>query len=226
MNLSDMFRYPNLYIQCELLLRVFIACLLGGAIGYERKNRNKCAGIRTHAIVALGASLIMIVSKYGFTDIPSYDAARVAAQVVSGIGFLGAGIIFIRNNSVSGLTTAAGIWTTAGVGLAMGSGLYIIGIVVTFFVIIVQVVLHRISFLSSENVTADLRLTLVAEDGAIDRIRKLMADERLELLTLKVNKAKKDEIKLELLVIYPAGYNKIQFISELAKRSDILAVFG
>lgn len=218
--------YSDLMFQAALLLRVFTACILGGAIGYERKSRNKCAGIRTHAIVALGAALIMIVSKYGFGDIPEYDAARVAAQVVSGIGFLGAGIIFIRNNSVSGLTTAAGIWTTAGVGLAMGSGLFLIGIVVTFFVILVQVVLHRISFLSNENVVGDLKLSLAAGDGAVERIKRLIEEEKLELLTFKVNKMKKDEIRLELLVIYPAGFDKILFLEKLSQRSDILMVFG
>ena len=88
-----------------------------------RKNRNKSAGIRTHAIVAMGSALMMVVSKYGFADIAEigkFDGSRIAAQVVSGVGFLGAGIIFVRNNLVSGLTTSAGIWATAGVGLAMG----------------------------------------------------------------------------------------------------------
>lgn len=79
----------NLANQMELLLRIVIACILGYMIGYERKSRDKSAGMRTHAIVALGAALMMVVSKYGFQDIPDYDASRVAAQIVSGIGFLG-----------------------------------------------------------------------------------------------------------------------------------------
>ena len=105
---------PEMQFQSELLMRIILACFVGYIIGYERKSRDKSAGMRTHAIVGLGAALIMIVSKYGFHDIPDYDASRVAAQIVSGVGFLGAGIIFVRNNIVSGLTTAAGIWTTAG----------------------------------------------------------------------------------------------------------------
>ncbi|HBE87024.1 MAG TPA: magnesium transporter MgtC, partial [Lachnoclostridium sp.] len=111
-------------IQLEYMLRIITAGLLGFLIGSERKNRNKSAGIRTHAIVAIGSALMMVVSKYGFPDIPTSDGARIAAQVVSGIGFLGAGVIFVRNNLVNGLTTAAGIWATAGVGLALGAGQY------------------------------------------------------------------------------------------------------
>ena len=92
----------ELVLSAEFFLRILTAAVCGIVIGYERENRNKEAGIRTHAIVALGAALIMIVSKYGFSDIQNYDASRVAAQIVSGIGFLGAGIIFIRNRAVSG----------------------------------------------------------------------------------------------------------------------------
>ena len=105
--------------DAELFLRVIVASVLGYMIGYERKNRDKSAGMRTHAIVALGAALMMVVSKYGFYDVEKVDSSRVAAQIVSGVGFLGAGVIFVRNNTVSGLTTAAGLWTTAGVGMAV-----------------------------------------------------------------------------------------------------------
>ena len=122
--------------ELELLLRMVLACFMGYVIGYERMNREKSAGMRTHAIVCLGAALIMIVSKYGFEDIPDFDASRVAAQIVSGVGFLGAGIIFVKNNTVSGLTTAAGIWTTAGVGMAIGAGAYFIGISAGILVVV------------------------------------------------------------------------------------------
>ena len=95
-------------LEWEWSVRILVAAVLGAMIGFERKNRNKIAGVRTHAIVALGAALMMVVSKYGFYDMAEYDASRVAAQIVSGVGFLGAGIIFVRNNSsVSGLTTVS-----------------------------------------------------------------------------------------------------------------------
>ena len=134
---------PNMMIHWEWFLRIIIAGLCGAIIGYERRNRNKEAGIRTHAIIALSAALIMVVSKYGFPDVVEYDAARMAAQIVSGVGFLGAGVIFVRHGTVSGLTTAAGIWATAGVGSCLGSGLYDVGILSTLFVVGLQFMFHH-----------------------------------------------------------------------------------
>lgn len=118
-------------IQLEYIVRVLVAGFCGAIIGYERKNKLKEAGIRTHFIVALTSALIIIISKYGFYDIVGtpgigLDPARVAAQVVSVVGFWGAGLIFIRNQSISGLTTATGMWATAGIGLAIGCGLYLL----------------------------------------------------------------------------------------------------
>ena len=145
--------------QCELVLRILLAGILGCAIGFERKNRNKMAGVRTHAVVAFGAALMMVVSKYGFSDVADYDASRIAAQIVSGVGFLGAGIIFVRhNNSVSGLTTAAGIWATAGVGMAMGAGQYFIAVSGGMILVLLQVLLHKIGFLGRESYYANLKI--------------------------------------------------------------------
>ena len=109
-----------------LLLRITMALAAGFIIGSERENKNKSAGTRTHTLVCLGACLAMIVSKYGFYDVKHFDAARVAAQIVSGVGFLGAGVIFVKNYGVTGLTTAAGIWTASIIGMAFGSGMYFV----------------------------------------------------------------------------------------------------
>lgn len=136
--------------QLYYVLRIIVAGLCGIAIGFERLNRSKNAGVRTHCIVAVGAALMMVISKYGFFDTAAgdigmrgADGARIAAQVVSGIGFLGAGMIFVHKNSITGLTTAAGIWATSGVGLAIGSGLYTIGICSTVIIIAAQILLHK-----------------------------------------------------------------------------------
>ena len=127
----------------EFILRIFVAALLGGAIGLEREYRAKEAGFRTHFLVALGSALFMIVSAYGFegalgTPEHRWDVSRVAAQVVSGIGFIGAGtIIFHKSeNVVRGLTTAAGLWVTAAIGLACGGGLYILAAFSTVLVLV------------------------------------------------------------------------------------------
>lgn len=130
-------------LNLNLLLRILLACLSGYAIGAERASKNKSAGSRTHTIVCLGSCLAMIISKYGFYDVKAYDAARVAAQIVSGIGFLGAGIIFVKNNDVTGLTTAAGIWTTSIVGMSFGAGMYFLAIVTAFLIIILQNFLYK-----------------------------------------------------------------------------------
>jgi len=126
----------------EFVLRIFVAALLGGVIGLEREYRAKEAGFRTHFLVALGSALFMIVSAYGFEEaalLPGHrlDVSRVAAQVVSGIGFIGAGtIIFHKSeNVVRGLTTAAGVWVVAAIGLACGGGMYALAIAATVLVL-------------------------------------------------------------------------------------------
>ena len=153
------------------IIRMLVAGLCGLAIGYERKNRAKGAGIRTHFMVATAAALMMIVSMYCFNDpnLPEgarvSDPTRIAAQIVSGVGFLGAGMIFVHKNTINGLTTAAGIWATAGIGMAIGSGMYIIGVVATGFIIAAQYILHMDrKWLKMPKVSA-LRVSGVKEKG-------------------------------------------------------------
>ena len=118
----------------EFTLRLSVAFVLGAIIGLDRTYRAKDAGFRTHILVSVGSALMMIISQYGFEDLISsdtirYDPARIAAQVVSGIGFIGAGTIILQKHIVRGLTTAAGLWATAGIGLAVGCGMYSMGII-------------------------------------------------------------------------------------------------
>jgi len=122
------------------------ALLLSAAMGLEREIRQKDAGLRTHTLVGIGAALFMLISKYGFTDVLEnrlvvLDPSRVAAQIVSGIGFLGAGLIFVRRDSVRGLTTAASIWVTAAVGAAAGAGLLVLAALTTGIYFVVTLVL-------------------------------------------------------------------------------------
>ncbi|MCI1348438.1 MAG: MgtC/SapB family protein, partial [Pediococcus pentosaceus] len=127
----------------EGLGRLVIAAICGAFIGYERSARLKNAGIRTHIIVALGAALTMLISKYGFYDLLQsrgigLDPSRIAAQIISGISFIGAGTILVRGEGVNGLTTAAGVWATAAVGMAIGSGLYFIGFTAAVLIVASQ----------------------------------------------------------------------------------------
>jgi len=138
----------------EFALRIVTACACGAFIGFERSKRFKEAGVRTHIIVCCAAALIMIVSKYGFADMTladgtifsgtrGADPARIAAQAVSGISFLGAGVIFKNGNTVKGLTTAAGIWATAAIGLSIGAGMYAMGLFTALVVALLQIVMHK-----------------------------------------------------------------------------------
>ena len=126
----------------EFVIRLLVATALGAVIGLDREYRTKAAGFRTHVLVALGSALFMIISVHGFDDLPKdqmtlrMDPARIAAQVVTGIGFIGAGTIIFQKNVVKGLTTAAGMWVTAAIGLACGVGMYVLAIVSTLLVLI------------------------------------------------------------------------------------------
>lgn len=128
----------------DFIIRLLAAALVGGLIGYERELRGKVAGIRTHVLVALGACLFMIISQYGFEGADKFDAARVAAGVVGGLGFLGGGII-MKNRHVSGLTTAAGIWVTGAIGMALGSGMYELACFCLLLLLICVELMHFLS---------------------------------------------------------------------------------
>ncbi|RHJ91078.1 MgtC/SapB family protein [Parabacteroides bouchesdurhonensis] len=163
----------------DFILRLFVAGILGAIIGLDREYRAKEAGYRTHFLVSLGSALIMIVSQYGFQNIiledsVSLDPSRVAAQVVSGIGFIGAGTIIIQKQFVRGLTTAAGIWATAGIGLAIGSGMYAIGVAAT---ILTLMGLELLSYIfKSIGLKSSLIVFSTSEKDIIKKIARLLSN--------------------------------------------------
>ena len=132
----------------HFVIRLVVSILCGVIIGIERKTRSKEAGIRTHAIVCMAACLFMIISKYMTTaqfnenGVASGDPTRIASTVVTGIGFLGAGIIMYRRDVMYGLTTAAGVWATAAIGMAIGAGFIVIGVIATVLILILQIFFH------------------------------------------------------------------------------------
>lgn len=127
-------------IDWENILQLFVSAFLGAAIGTEREFRNRSAGFRTHILVSMGACLIMIISSDAFPDLDT-DPTRIAAQVVSGIGFLGAGSIMQNKNEIRGLTTAANIWVCGAIGLAVGAGMYSLAISATIIVLLVLTII-------------------------------------------------------------------------------------
>lgn len=130
-------------LQLELAIRLTAGLVLGAVIGFERELHRQPAGFRTHSLVALGAALFTIVSAYGFTG-DSVDPTRIAAQIVSGIGFIGAGTILQYRGNIRGLTTAASLWSVAAIGTAAGSGLIVMAVVGTILILVVLAVLDRI----------------------------------------------------------------------------------
>ncbi|MGG1518811.1 MgtC/SapB family protein [Paenibacillus oryzisoli] len=199
-------------MEVGFLLRVILAGVCGAIIGYERKSRMKEAGIRTHFVVAAGAALMMLISKYGFEDMigkegVALDPSRVAAQVVSGVGFLGAGMIFMQRQTVRGLTTAAGIWLTAGIGMAIGADLYIVGIGTTVLILIAQKLLHsRIPWLASPK-TEQLSIRLRDEPGAAQFIQQFLKERDLIILHFHSEKLLESaELVLDITIKLPANY--------------------
>ena len=165
------------FSQWDLLWRLGLALVLSTVIGVEREIRQKNAGMRTYALVGTGAALFMLVSSYGFADVLEsklvvLDPSRVAAQVVSGIGFIGAGLIFVQRGNVRGLTTAAGVWATAGVGLAAGGDLPIVAIAGTVVYLIVSVGYPYITRIlpGTEALLSPLLITYVDGAGVLRRL--------------------------------------------------------
>ncbi|MHA8111399.1 MgtC/SapB family protein [Lactobacillaceae bacterium Melli_B4] len=177
----------------EWILRLFVAMFCGGLIGYERSRQLKSAGIRTHMVVAVGAALTTIVSKYGFYDLiavhnVSIDPTRIAAQIVSGISFIGAGTILTTRNRVSGLTTAAGVWATAAIGMTEGAGLYLVGIIATIFIVAIQYILHDDSILNTLIPRIHIRLQIKADNNpsTLPKVKKILEKEQIKKIDMKV----------------------------------------
>ncbi len=208
----------------RMCLRLFVACICGACIGYERSLRQKEAGLRTHIILSLGACLAMIVSKYGFADvnaIKSADGARIAAQVVSGVGFLGAGVIFVRGGSVKGLTTAAGIWTTSSVGLAIGAGLYEVGVIATFFMVLTQFILHRFLPVSEMMVKNVISIVAKNDTDVIEYIRGKLQANHMHVHGIKIKKKEDGFISAEITVNMYKNESLEEILSIVGKNEDI-----
>ena len=178
--MERLLEYLNLE-QLWLALDLILAALLGFFIGLERKLRDKEAGIRTHTIVAFGAALMMVISKFAFDS--EADSARVAAQIVAGIGFLGAGIIVYKKNVVHGLTTAAGVWTTAGIGMACGGGLWLIAIIATVVLVLIQFCLHRKIFRHKK--IYSIKIVFVQDTNEREQVKALFEIDRYNRLVVE-----------------------------------------
>lgn len=212
----------------KYLIRLAAAAVIGALIGTERTRRQKSAGIRTHVVVAVGAALMMIVSKYGFFDVIAYDsinldASRIASQIVTGVGFLGAGIIFLKNDSVRGLTTAAGVWATAGVGMAVGAGLYAVSVAATALIIIIHLNIRQTGV--SENLATDtLMLTIYDEEGALDKLKEELVRMQVQVGKCHVSKRKSGTISLRFYLKHSTEVDWTEILDLIGKNSYVKSV--
>lgn len=217
-------------IILEHLARLLIASFCGILVGWERKSRMKEAGIRTHFIVALGAALMMIISKYGFQDQEEFlkvpiDPTRIAAQIVSGVGFLGAGAIFMQKNTIRGLTTAAGIWVTAGIGMAVGAGIYSVGFAATIIIIIGQTVLHAdYKWLSSPK-SVQVNITAINQEKVVKDINERLKNNGITILKIKIIKRHEDElIDLKMILKVNASITPIDIVDIIESDKNVKSV--
>ncbi|NLC63061.1 MAG: MgtC/SapB family protein [Thermoanaerobacterales bacterium] len=195
--------------------------MMGGIIGLERESINRPAGFRTHILVCVGSTLTMLVSIYifqQFKGMTGIDPGRIAAQVISGIGFLGAGTIIREGVTVKGLTTAASLWTVAAIGLAIGSGFYLAAILVTFLTIVTL-----ISFSKIENYIVQRqyleRISLIIDDkpGQIGKIGSILGDMNVNIKNLKMMESSDDKLSIILLVRMPPYLKINDLISKLSQ---------
>ncbi len=217
-------------LQFQIILRCLVAAACGAVIGLERKNRLKEAGLRTHLIVALGSALMMAVSKYAFFDVLRYagtvgaeiklDPSRVAASIITGIGFLGAGTIFVRKQVINGLTTAAGLWVTSGIGMAIGAGMYIPGIAVTIIQFLAQVIFHKnvkyLSFPAPDVIT--FRVTDAPD--VIKDLNDAFAAHGIEVRGIKYDKLP-EFLEVECFVRLPKNYTLVDMAEDF-KQYDFI----
>lgn len=216
-------------LQVECLLRLVFAAFCGALIGYERESHLKTAGIRTHLIVCMSASLMMIISKYAFFDIikadgVGLDPSRVAAGAVTAIGFIGAGVIFERKQTINGLTTAAGIWATVGVGTAIGGGLYVIGLLATGMILLAHFIFHRNSRFVKTVTSPKLILQMDMSDEPEKMLTEIFAAKRIDIISLKIKRLEETLLELHVQVQYPNAYEVLDIMALLREIPSIKSI--
>ena len=221
--------FQNYYL--EFALRLGIAMLCGGVIGIERTRRNKGAGIKTHILVCVGAALFVILSKYGFLDITSMegarvDVSRVAASVTTGVGFLGGGIIFLRGNSIQGLTTAASIWATSAIGAALGVGMYLLGIISSVLIVVLQIILHHQDALGMEKTTAS-RVVVVMQDDQEEfaAFKDILKKRDIEIKGTHIKKNKDNSLVYTMDIMMPKNLSPSELL-EIVRESGTVKSIG
>ena len=220
-----------LQVQLDWLLRIIIAAICGAIIGYERAIQRKSAGVRTHIVVAIASALFMIVSKYGFADLLNMhdialDPSRIAAQIVTGISFIGAGTILVRREQISGLTTAAGVWATSAIGMAIGAGMYSIGMLATAFLFIIQVLFHDDTLINKIilHVRFNIQIEAVNKQKVLPKIQEELGENQVENVSVKILDVSDERIIFNVDGIINNKKDENEIIMALRKYPDITRI--
>ncbi|MFC7442699.1 MgtC/SapB family protein [Laceyella putida] len=216
----------------DITWRLFLAALLGGIVGWERERHNHPAGFRTHILVSLGSALIMLISIYGFTDYMDesqvrFDPARLSAQVVSGIGFLGAGTIMRHRASVTGLTTAASLWVVSGIGLAVGAGFMFAAILTTVFALVSLELLTRMEkFLIRKREFCLLHILVTDEPGKLGQLTSLIGEKggSVRKVNIEEDEESSDMLEITFTVRLPQKLALTELIDEMRKVEGVKSV--
>lgn len=215
----------------DFFVRIAAACICGACIGRERTRRYKEAGTKTHIIVCCGAAMLMIISKYGFADLAAADGqsfvgtrgadpARIAAQVVSGISFLGAGVIYRHGTCVKGLTTAAGIWTTAAIGLAVGAGMYGIAVFGTIVICLLQSVIHRVFARTDSCRTYKVKISGCFSESLQKTVWEELSGWEKQIIQTKMTRKSENILDYEIIIklTHEISYNEVyQLVNKKAE---------
>lgn len=203
----------------ELIVRLGLSCVLGGAVGLERESIHRPAGLRTHVLVCLGSTLFTIVSAYAFINYKLNDPARIAAQIVSGIGFLGAGTIIRHRATIRGLTTAASLWAVAGIGLAIGCGFYIASVVSTALVLLSLTIMKKIEgfIIGREKKYRNVIIQTENVPDKISIIEKLFRDFDVELKDMEM-KLERNNLIFKALARFPVALDFNSFFRNMLEK--------
>ena len=207
-------------IQVIFILRMILAAVCGMSIGWERERRLKSAGLRTHMVVALAASLMMIISKYGFLDVVylssvQVDASRLASGVVQAIGFLGAGVIFVKRDNIVGVTTAAGLWATVGIGLAVGSGLYVLGVAGTMIILIIQLLVHKKEHMTFSTNTGSIEVNMTRHGMTLTEVKEKLDAMHITIRNLALSHNSRGELVLSASIICSRAASVPEVITQM-----------
>ncbi|NLY17774.1 MAG: MgtC/SapB family protein [Clostridiaceae bacterium] len=209
-----------------ILLRLFVAAILGGIVGIERENQKRAAGLRTHILVSLGSALVMVTSEYmfkaysGLTDI---DPARLGAQVISGIGFLGAGTIIKQGTSVRGLTTAASLWAVACIGLATGTGFYTAAVIAAAIVFLTLVFLRKFEniLIRKSKTTPEIMIRMDNKPGKLGEVASYIGKSGANITNVEIETDDEDKLIVNFTLNLPKSLNKDDVVILLKSLPDI-----